>query len=106
MTPTRDRGSTTVVLCGAIAIALSNTHFLADAGQSVVNSAMAEAVADAAALAGASGSKSDAERIARSNGAELVSFDRITGSPQGGSTVRAAIVLDGSTAVSWASDGG
>ena len=106
MTSALDRGSTTVVLSGAAAIALSSAFLIADAGQSMVNRAKAEAVADAAALAGALGSKADAERIARSNGAQLVSFDRITESPQGGSIARAAIFLDGSTAVAWASDGG
>ena len=104
MTSTRDRGSATVVLCGAIAIALSSAAVIAEAGQSMANRALAQAVADAAALAGALGSRPDAERIAQSNGAALVSFDRSIDLPRGGSTVRAVIALDGSMAVSWASD--
>jgi hypothetical protein len=59
-----------IVLAGSMALAV------AELGVAAAQRSRAQISADAAALAGVSGGRSAAARLARANGAHLVSFER------------------------------
>lgn len=93
-------------MMAVLSIGASLAVHLSDLGHSFVLSARAQSIADAAALAGVHGSRSESEHIVLENGALLVQYEVSNTTLGMGSTVRVTIELDGRRADAWASDEG
>ena len=95
----RDAGQAWLLLLFVIAVIALAIVGVAQLGAQLVHRSQARTAADAAALAGTTGGRLAAARIAASNGAVLVSF-RATGD-----TVVVEVVVAGAHASAAASDG-
>lgn len=93
-------------MMAALAIGGSLAVHLNGLGHFLVESSRAQSVADATALAGVLGSRSESARIALENGAFLVGYVENQPTSDAGSTVHVTIELDGRRADAWASDEG
>ena len=70
----RDRGQAVMLALAVVVLAAVLAVGLAHMAVGVVRREQAQAAADAAALAGAQGGRAAATRLARANGAELITF--------------------------------
>lgn len=69
-----DRGSISILSCSLLAAGVSLSIHVFDFGRHLADGARVQSTADAVALAGVVGSREFAERVARENGASIVSF--------------------------------
>lgn len=93
----RDRGQATVLLAGVVVVILLCAAGVAALGGRAVDRTRAQAAADAAALASVERGAGAAERVASSNGADLVSWNR------DGLDVVVVVEIDGARATARAS---
>ncbi len=94
----RDRGQAAIATV-FVAAALTGATLIGalELGDRLLDRRAAQHAADAAALAGMTGGRESADRIAAANGAELVGFVRI------GDDVVATVTVDAATATARAS---
>ena len=102
-----ERGQALPILLVALAVALIAIAVVARVGVVADDRARAQTAADAAALAGAAGGRSEAARLARANGAALVDYRA------SGATVVVVVVVGDASArasaesvVEWGPSGG
>jgi hypothetical protein len=93
-----DRGQAWMLLLFVVVAIVAATVGIAQLGAELVHRARARAAADAAALAGTTGGRVAAARIAQRNGAVLVSYRSV------GELVVVEVVVEGARAAAAASD--
>ncbi|HEY7627972.1 MAG TPA: pilus assembly protein TadG-related protein [Ilumatobacteraceae bacterium] len=98
-TDRRDRGQAVMLLLAVVALSALTLVGIGALGRRVVNRTRAQTAADAAALAGTSGGREAAVRLAAANGGVLVDYRAE------GDVVLVTVVVHGERAMARASDG-